>query len=208
MRITGPHFAIPDRNHRTGEPPYVEVAVDLGGQAVLSALDAASIAPDEVDADPVADQWLRSRGTHPCRAGPPAAAPTRWRCQRRALDGVCGSARHARPARLPRPSSPTGSPSYRSTGPACRSFGETRQLADESTYRYLATAHASASTELHLAERSSGDSVGPETATAPGAPDPTTSEVRASARGEGITVPDRGWLRPDIWRAWRDAQQP
>src|SRR6201997_4662257 len=28
---------------------YVEVAVGLGGQAVLSALDAASIAPDEVD---------------------------------------------------------------------------------------------------------------------------------------------------------------
>jgi predicted naringenin-chalcone synthase len=28
---------------------YVEVAVDIGGRAVLSALDAASIAPDEVD---------------------------------------------------------------------------------------------------------------------------------------------------------------
>jgi hypothetical protein len=27
------------------------------------------------------------------------------------------------------------------------------------------------------------------------------------ARGKGITVPDRGQLRPDIWQAWRDVQQ-
>ena len=86
-------------------------------------------------------------------------------------------------------------------------FGEARQLAEEWTYRYLATAHAWASTELALAERSSGDSVTPETATAPRAPEPTTSEVRAWARGKEITVPDRGRLRPDIWQAWRDAQQ-
>jgi hypothetical protein len=104
---------------------------------------------------------------------------------------------------------PTASPSYRSAGPACRSsFSEACRLAEEWTYRYIAAAHAWASTELALAERSSGDSVKPATATAPGAPEPTTSEVRAWARGKGITVPDRGRLRPDIWQAWRDAQQP
>ncbi|MGH3367150.1 MAG: Lsr2 family DNA-binding protein [Nocardioidaceae bacterium] len=37
---------------------------------------------------------------------------------------------------------------------------------------------------------------------------PTTSEVRAWARTNGITVPDRGRLRPDVWQAWRDAHQP
>jgi hypothetical protein len=87
-------------------------------------------------------------------------------------------------------------------------FSEASQLAEEWTYRYLAAAHAWASTELALAERGSGDSVKPVTATAPGAPEPTTSEVREWARGKGITVPDRGRLRPDIWQAWRDAQQP
>ncbi len=86
-------------------------------------------------------------------------------------------------------------------------FSEARQLAEEWTYRYLAAAHAWASTELALAERSSGDSVKPATATAPRAPEATTSEVRAWARGKGITVPDRGRRRPDIWQAWRDAQQ-
>ena len=61
-------------------------------------------------------------------------------------------------------------------------FSEARQLAEEWTYRYLAAAHAWASTELALAERSSGDSVKPAAPTAPGAPEPTTSEVRAWAR--------------------------
>jgi hypothetical protein len=58
-------------------------------------------------------------------------------------------------------------------------FAETRQLAEEWTYRYLAAAHAWASTELALADRIGGDSATPATSTAPGAPEPTTSEVRA-----------------------------
>ena len=87
-------------------------------------------------------------------------------------------------------------------------FAEARQLAEEWTYRYLAAAHAWASTELALAERVGGDAVTPATATAPGAPEPATREVRAWARANGIAVPDRGRLRPDIWQAWRDAQQP
>ena len=41
----------------------------------------------------------------------------------------------------------------------------------------------------------------------PSAPEPTTSEVRAWARANGITVADRGRLHPDIWQVWRNAQQ-
>lgn len=87
-------------------------------------------------------------------------------------------------------------------------FAETRQLAEEWTYRYLAAAHAWASTEHALAERIGADTVAPATSTTPAAPEPTTSEVRAWARTNGITVPDRGRLRPEVWQAWRDAHQP
>ena len=86
-------------------------------------------------------------------------------------------------------------------------FCETRQLAEEWTYRYLAAARAWASTELALAERIGRDSVNSAAAMVPSAPEPTTSEVRAWARANGITVADRGRLHPDIWQAWRNAQQ-
>ena len=83
-------------------------------------------------------------------------------------------------------------------------FCEARQLAEEWTYRYLAAAHAWASTEAALADRlgdsiERGDITGP-----PATPQPSTSEVRAWARVAGIAVPDRGRLRPEIWRAWHD----
>ena len=42
-------------------------------------------------------------------------------------------------------------------------------------------------------------------ADAPVAPEPATGEVRAWARSQGITVPDRGKLRPGVWDAWRAA---
>jgi ERCC4 domain/Lsr2 len=87
-------------------------------------------------------------------------------------------------------------------------FAETRPLAEEWTYRYLAAAHVWASAEHALAERIGDDAVAPATSTAPSAPEPATSEVRAWARTNGITVPDRGRLRPDVWQAWRDARQP
>jgi hypothetical protein len=86
-------------------------------------------------------------------------------------------------------------------------FVETRRLAEEWTYRYLAAAHAWATTELAVAERIGGDSVEPATSMAPGAPEPTTREVRAWAQARGIAVPDRGRLRPNIWQAWRADQQ-
>ena len=88
-------------------------------------------------------------------------------------------------------------------------LGETRSLAEEWTYRYLAAARAWATTEPAIAERIGGDpvaEVAPLEAVTQ-APGPTTSEVRRWAVAVGIEVPDRGRLRPEIWRAWSDAHQ-
>jgi len=91
---------------------------------------------------------------------------------------------------------------------------ETRQLAEEWTYRYLAAAHAWAGTEAAslqrltpMTSRITGLAAANELARAPQAPEPSTAEVRAWARDSNITVPGRGKLRPEIWDAWRAAQQ-
>lgn len=87
-------------------------------------------------------------------------------------------------------------------------FCETRQLAEEWTYRFLAAAHAWAETEhssLTLLTPLAVDHTATELDQAPDAPQPSTAEVRAWARATGLTVPDRGKLRPDIWNAWRSA---
>jgi ERCC4-type nuclease len=84
-------------------------------------------------------------------------------------------------------------------------FCETRSLAEEWIYRYLAAAYAWASTESEAAHR-----VGPAPSdidAAPPAPEPSTAEVRAWARQQGLPVPDRGRLAPDIWAAWREARR-
>ena len=47
-----------------------------------------------------------------------------------------------------------------------------------------------------------------ETSAAPPVPEPITSEVRAWAHAAGLSVPDRGRLRPEIWQAWREAHRP
>ena len=83
-------------------------------------------------------------------------------------------------------------------------FCDTRQLAEEWTYRYLAAALAWAATETDVGTRLDGACN--ETAAAPAAPDPTTKVLRAWARVHGWDVPDRGRLRPEVWQAWRDAQ--
>lgn len=88
-------------------------------------------------------------------------------------------------------------------------FCETRQLAEEWTYRFLAAAHTWAITERAALQRISSptiDIADPTQATA--APGPSTAEVRAWARTAGLAVPDRGRLRPDIWQAWHDAHDP
>ncbi|ABW14717.1 cyclic nucleotide-binding protein [Parafrankia sp. EAN1pec] len=82
-------------------------------------------------------------------------------------------------------------------------FCETRSLAEEWTYRYLAATHLWAAAEQAALTR-----IGPlggDLDHAPAAPEPTTAQVRAWARAHGITVPDRGRLRPDVWDAWRAA---
>lgn len=109
-------------------------------------------------------------------------------------------------------------------------FCETRQLAQEWTYRFLAAAQAWAQTEPgaagRLASQSAGQSAGQvvgqvvgqpvdvavagagvavELGAAPAAPEPSTAQVRAWARSVGLEVPDRGRLRPQIWDAWRTA---
>ncbi|MCW1957012.1 MAG: Lsr2 family protein, partial [Mycobacterium sp.] len=42
----------------------------------------------------------------------------------------------------------------------------------------------------------------------PAASGPSVAQVRAWARDAGLSVPDRGGLRPEIWSAWREANGP
>ena len=84
-------------------------------------------------------------------------------------------------------------------------FCETRQLAEEWTYRFLAAANAWATTEHAAMQRISPVRVDiAHLDQAPAAPTPSTAEVRAWARSTGLPVPDRGRLRPEIWAAWYD----
>ena len=88
-------------------------------------------------------------------------------------------------------------------------FCETRQLAEEWTYRFLAAAHAWAITEHAALQRISPTNIDiAELDQAPAAPQPSTAEVRAWARTAGLRVPDRGRLRPEIWQAWHDTHHP
>src|SRR3984957_3311907 len=87
-------------------------------------------------------------------------------------------------------------------------FCETRQLAEEWTYRFLAAARAWAETETASVERLAPLAAAPGTTELVQAPDalgPSTAEVRAWARTAGLDVPGRGKLRPEIWAAWRAA---
>jgi hypothetical protein len=89
-------------------------------------------------------------------------------------------------------------------------FCETRALAGEWTYRFLAAAHAWAATQAAAAERLTpltAAAGATELAAAPGRPEPSTAEVRAWARATGLAVPGRGKLRPEIWAAWRTAHR-
>ncbi len=81
-------------------------------------------------------------------------------------------------------------------------FCETRKLAEEWTYRYLAAAHTWAADESAALERIGVGDHG--AAGAPAQPSPSTAEVRAWARANGLTVPERGRLRPEVHRAWLD----
>lgn len=80
-------------------------------------------------------------------------------------------------------------------------FCETRQLAEEWTYRFLAAAYAWGTTEKLVTHRISR----PTTAVAQDDVGPSSAEVRAWARAAGLPVSDRGRLRPEIWTAFRAA---
>lgn len=76
-------------------------------------------------------------------------------------------------------------------------YCDTRKLAEEWTYRYLAAAHSWAEGELPALTRMSvSQDAGPSVA--------TTREIRIWARANGFAVADRGRLRPEIQQAWLD----
>ena len=81
-------------------------------------------------------------------------------------------------------------------------FTGARPLAREWAHRFLGAA---------LAHHDDDDGASQLVADLPPAgavppPAPTTAEVRAWARQQGLTVPDRGRLHPDVWVASRAAQ--
>ncbi len=79
-------------------------------------------------------------------------------------------------------------------------FCETRGLAEEWTYRYLAAAHTWASTEPAAVERIGEQSTlrpVPEHQTGP-----SPAEIRDWARQNSIHVPDRGRIPASIRQAW------
>ena len=84
-------------------------------------------------------------------------------------------------------------------------FCETRPLAEEWAYRFLAAARVWAETEAAVSGRMpvEGDLGAAPVASAE--PGPTSAEVRAWAAAEGITVPSRGMLGHEVWEAWRAA---
>jgi hypothetical protein len=101
-------------------------------------------------------------------------------------------------------------------------WAETRPLAAEWTYRFLAACAAWARDDASAVERLMRDHVsaapaGPlatgaaatpittGTTAGPAVPDAGTAEIRAWARTAGLPVSDRGRLRADIVAAWRAA---
>ena len=85
-------------------------------------------------------------------------------------------------------------------------YAETRPLAEEWTYRYLAATHAWAVGENAALARI--DPAVSELNDGSHAQGPSTAEVRAWAREHGITVPDRGRLRPEVFEAWHAVHRP
>lgn len=80
-------------------------------------------------------------------------------------------------------------------------FAETRPLAQEWTYRFLGAALA------ELAGHDRADELAarlPLAGEVPPKP-PTTAEVRAWARAQGLPVSDRGRIRPEVWAAFEAA---
>ncbi|MGH8988941.1 MAG: ERCC4 domain-containing protein [Acidimicrobiales bacterium] len=85
-------------------------------------------------------------------------------------------------------------------------FCETRPLAEEWTYRYLAAAHEWASSEAAAIERIGAHALPkrpPESGNGS-----TTAEIRAWARAQGFSVQERGRIPASIRQAWERAHAP
>ncbi len=76
-------------------------------------------------------------------------------------------------------------------------FAETRPLAEDWTYRFLAAGLAQMQLEA------AGDAVELPAAGPLRPAEPTVAVVRAWAMARGIPVSDRGRLRPEVWEAYR-----
>ncbi|WP_249020548.1 ERCC4 domain-containing protein [Conexibacter sp. S30A1] len=82
---------------------------------------------------------------------------------------------------------------------------ETRKLASEWTYRYLAAAYVWARDEpAALARLAAAKTI--ETTTGPPAPVPTSAELRSWARSHGFATAERGRISAEIRAAWERAQ--
>lgn len=79
-------------------------------------------------------------------------------------------------------------------------FCETRPLAEEWTYRYLAAAHAWASSEPAALQRVQGHA--PPVASDGDDRRAHPAEIRAWARREGLSVPERGRIPASVRDAW------
>jgi hypothetical protein len=84
-------------------------------------------------------------------------------------------------------------------------YCETRRLAEEWTYRYLAAAHAWASDES-AAQARIGTLDNLQTTAGPAATAPSSAELRAWARDHGYAVSDRGRISAEIRHAWEGAR--
>ncbi|MFP5281911.1 MAG: ERCC4 domain-containing protein [Actinomycetes bacterium] len=86
-------------------------------------------------------------------------------------------------------------------------FCDTRKLAEEWTYRYLAAAARFAEDEAPAQARLLVEPPAVEGAAEGPQPEagPTPATVRAWARASGLPVSDRGRLRPEVLTAWRAA---
>lgn len=86
-------------------------------------------------------------------------------------------------------------------------FCETRKLAQEWTYRFLAAAHVRQGDESAARERAGlpAPQASGAGGTAGGSPEPSPSQVRTWARAQGIEVSDRGRVRAEVVEAWKCA---
>ena len=87
---------------------------------------------------------------------------------------------------------------------------DSRKLAEEWTYRFLAAAHTWACDEpaaqARVARVASSE---PQSVLAgPSAPPPSSAELRAWARANGMAVSDRGRVGRDVLSAWQAAEVP